>query len=65
MQMESKSYVVIMFGKYVRIKLQKHVRIMSGSSVRFMSGNYVIKPCKWEQKILNHYVMAHVIITWL
>ena len=51
MQVESKSYVVITFGKYVRITSQKnHVRIMSGSYVRFTPGNYVIKPCKWEQK---------------
>ena len=64
--MESKSYVVIRFGKYVRITLQKHVRITSGSYVRSTSGNYVIKPCKWEQKkIRNHHVMAHVIITSL
>ena len=48
--MESKSYVVITFGKYVRITLQNHIRITARSYVRFTSGNYVIKPCKWEQK---------------
>ena len=65
MQMESKSYVVIMFGKTSELRYKDHVRITSGSYVIFTSENYVIKPCKWEQKKSNHYVMAYVIITEL
>ena len=48
MQMESKSYIVITFGKYSELHYKNHVRITLGSYVRFTSGNYVIKPCKWE-----------------
>ena len=49
------------------LRYKNHVRIMSGSYVRFTSGNYVIKPCKWEEKdtIRNNYVMAYVIISSL
>ena len=29
---------------------KNYVRINLGTCVRFSLGNYVIKPCKWEQK---------------
>ena len=51
MQMRSKNYVVITFGSYVRIPLQNRVRITSESYVRLALGSYVIKPCKWNQKV--------------
>ena len=51
---ESKKYVTITFGSYVRI--------ISGSYIVFWSENYVIKSCKLDQKIRNHYIMAYVII---
>ena len=62
MQMESKNYVLIKFASYVLLRYKNHVRITSWSYVRFTLENYVIKPCKWEQKICNHDVMAYVII---
>ena len=49
-QMKSKSYVVIVFGRYVRIALQKSRYNYVRKLVRFTSENYAIKPCKWEQK---------------
>ena len=42
------------------LSYKNHVEITSGSFVRFTSENYVIKPCKWEQKMRNQYVMACV-----
>ena len=33
------------------ITFWSHVRIMSESYVRLTLGNYVIKSCKWDQKI--------------
>ena len=59
LQMRSKNYVLITFWSYVRITLQNHVRITSWIYVRFTLENNVIKSCKWEQKIRNHYVMAY------
>ena len=47
------------------LRYKNHDRITSGSYVRFTLGNYVMKPCKCEQKIRNNYVMAEVIITSL
>ena len=47
------------------LRYKNHVRIMSEIYVRFMSGNYVIKSCKWEQKIRNHYAIDYVILTSL
>ena len=49
----------------LRLRYKNHVRITSGSYVRLALGNYVIKPCKWEEKIRNNYIMAYVIITSL
>ena len=54
MQMASKNYVVITFGSYARITLQKHVRITSESNVRLALESYVIKPCKWDQKLMYY-----------
>ena len=41
------------------LRYKNHVRITSGSYVTFMFGNYIIKPCKGEQKIRNNYVKAY------
>ena len=39
-----------MFECYVRITLKNYVRITLESCLRLSLVNYVIKPCKWEQK---------------
>ena len=33
------------------LRHKNHVRITSESYVRLALGSYVIKPCKWDQKI--------------
>ena len=45
--MRLKNYVVITFGSYIRIKFQKSLN----NYVTPALGSYVIKPCKWNQKV--------------
>ena len=33
------------------LRYKNHVRITSESYVRLALGSYVIKPCKWNQKV--------------
>ena len=47
MQMGPKNYVVLT----TELHYKNHVRITSQSYIRLMLENYVIKPCKWNQKV--------------
>ena len=47
MQMGSKNYGVITSG----FRYKNHLRITSESYGRLVLISYLIKPCKWDQKI--------------
>ena len=51
MKMGSKNYVVIMVEVTSGLRYKNHFRIKSESYVRLALGSYIIKPCKWDQKI--------------
>ena len=51
MQMRSKNYIVITFGSTSGLRDKNLVRIMLESYVRLTLGSYVIKSCKWNQKV--------------
>ena len=54
--MRSKICVVMTFEVTPEFRYKSCVRIMSATCVRFTFGNYVIKPCKWNQKLTLKYV---------
>ena len=51
--MRSKICVLMTFEVTPEFRYKSCVRIMSATCVRFTFGNYVIKPCKWNQKLTS------------
>ena len=51
--MWSKICVLMMFEVTSEFHYKSCVRIMLATCVRFTFGNYVIKPCKWNQKLTS------------
>lgn len=51
--MRSKICVLMMFEVTSEFRYKGCVRIMLATCVRFTFGNYVIKPCKWNQKLTS------------
>ena len=49
--MWSKICVLMMFEVTSEFHYKSCVRIMLATCARFTFGNYVIKPCKWNQKL--------------